>query len=138
MTTHNGDTMLLSVDDVVAATPDSQRRVFRVLQATERLTIAGFPAKLVEHLGVKLTMKATGNAYPPALIIATLAPLLRALSTMDLTQWPPAGLPTNVPGGLLDRAKRLRKARARIVDKAKYERWKKASQKKRKRSSSSD
>ena len=137
MTTQNGDTMLLSVDDVVAATPDSQRRVFRVLQATERLTIAGFPAKLVEHLGVKLTMKATGNAYPPALIIATLAPLLRALSTMDLTQWPPADLPTNVPGGLLDRAKRLLKARGRIVDKAKYERWKKASQKKRKRSSSS-
>ena len=59
MTTHNGDTMLLSVDDVVAATPDSQHRVFRVLQATERLTIAGFPVKLVEHLGVKLTMQAS-------------------------------------------------------------------------------
>jgi len=41
-TTQNADVMLLSVSDVVNMVPDDQRKLFRKLTPTERLTIQGF------------------------------------------------------------------------------------------------
>ena len=122
-TTHNDDLLILSVADVVARVPDNERLFFRKFLASERLTIQGLPAKMLLKLGTTLTTKASGNAYPPPLIIAALQPLLMALSqsTLLLTAWPPPGLPNMPPPGILARVQRLLRARGRVVDKKKHQ-----------------
>jgi site-specific DNA-cytosine methylase len=136
LTTGNADVMFLSVSDVVNEVPDEQRTFFRKAMPTERLTLQGFRAQLVILLGQKLAEFASGNAYPPPLIVATLYPLLRAIadSNLDLAKWPPAGLPPMPPPDLMKKFQSLLTARPRIINKGKHFNL----NKKRRRASSSE
>jgi len=64
---------------VMMADPEEQR-YFRFLTAPERYSMQGKPPEMCRWLGnVKLAFKASGNAYPVPLIIASLFPLLETL-----------------------------------------------------------
>ena len=112
----------MSVADVVHGVEDCNRVFFRRFKETERLTIMGFPADLVLTLGANLTWKASGNAYPPPLIVAGLQPMLMTLarSGVDLASWPPACIVAVLPDAVLLQVRRALAARSRIVDKARY------------------
>ena len=136
-TTQNDDLMILSVGDVVHQVPDGDRRFFRKFTPTERLTLQSFPASLAFYLGESLTGFATGNAYPPVLILATLYPLIKAISSsdLDLASWPETT--AAVPWQAIRRMQRYLVARGRIVDKEKHAAAKtKAKRRKRGRASS--
>ena len=83
---------IMSVKDVVRRTPDAEREFFRFFRGSERLALQGFPVKVVRHLPADLLVKAAGNAYPTALIIAVLHPALQALGEGSLAAWPPVDL----------------------------------------------
>jgi site-specific DNA-cytosine methylase len=93
-TTSNSSLFVLSVRGVVDKTPDDQREFFRKFRNSERLALQGFPPDIVFQLSPELAMFAAGNAYPVPLIIATLHPMLHALSLskVNLASWPPAEL----------------------------------------------
>ena len=64
---------------VMLADPEEQR-YFRFLIAPERYSMQGKPPEMCRWLGnVQLAFKASGNAYPVPLIIASLFPLLETL-----------------------------------------------------------
>ena len=116
--------MVLSVSDVLDQVPDEERGFFRKLQPTERFAMMGFPPNIVVSLGEQLAGKASGNAYPTQLIIASLCPMVRALgmSSLDLASWPSAPvLDCADIDQKLKLAKRLLDARDRIVDKKKHD-----------------
>ena len=76
---------VLSVDDIDLC-DDAHREVLRFLQCQERLALQGFSPTLYEHLSNDtLARKAAGNAYPPPLIAAVLAPMVDALARFELT-----------------------------------------------------
>lgn len=88
LTTTNVYLMVLSVADVVNGSADHEREFFRMLHPFERLALQGFSPELGNSLGEKLSVKAAGNAYPIPLIIASVLPLLRAVSeNVDLLEW---------------------------------------------------
>ena len=118
-TTQNHGYMVLSVSDIVDMVPDDRRKFFRQFTESERLTLQGFPASFLLQLGKKLTRFASGNAYPPALIVAALYPMLKAISKsgMDLTKWPDAAAP--LQDDLIVQVQRQLNARGRIVCKRK-------------------
>lgn len=122
LTTQNGDLFILSVRDVIHNTPDAARDFFRVFAPPERLSLSGFPPQIAMDLGRRLTMKASGNAYPPALILACLYPMIRALaeSTVDLTIWPPPDLPAALPSDEIRAVNRKLTARGRIANRQKF------------------
>ena len=141
-TCHNFDLLVLSVHDVVHDVPDASREFFRILSPPERLTLQGFPAKMAATLGKTLTYKASGNAYPPPLMLACLYPMMAAIgsSSINLQLWPPSDLPKLLPDPQLVRLRRLLLARGRIVNRNKFAaaKHKAALSKKRKSSSDSD
>ena len=94
LTCHNAYLFILSAGDVIDGTPDEQRRFFRKFKNCERLTLQGLPAETALLLEPSTAFKAAGNAYPVPLIIATLAPMLSALteSSIQLAEWPPQRL----------------------------------------------
>ena len=94
LTCHNAYLFILSAGDVIDGTPDEQRRFFRKFKNCERLTLQGLPAETALLLEPSKAVKAAGNAYPMPLIIATLAPMLPALteSSIQLAEWPPQRL----------------------------------------------
>ena len=93
-TTSNSSLFVWSVRGVADKTPDDQREFFRKFRNSERLALQGFPPDIVFQLSPELAMFAAGNAYPVPLIIATLHPMLHALSLskVNLASWPPAEL----------------------------------------------
>ena len=114
------DMMVLSVADVLDRVPDEERRFFRKLEPTERFAVQGFAPEIVVALGEQLAGKASGNAYPIQLIIATLWPMVCALamSSLDLASWPSAAdLDDADVDRKLQSAKRLLNSRPRIIDK---------------------
>jgi site-specific DNA-cytosine methylase len=123
-TTNNKALFIMSVEGVVHDVPDTQRMFFRRFMPAERLTCQGFPAKLCLQLGETLTVKASGNAYPPPLIIATLQPCLMALarSGLDLMSWPPADLPRDVPP-CISHARSMLNGHSRVTNKRKWLEW---------------
>lgn len=65
---------------VMLADP-AEQRYFRFLTAPERYSMQGKPPEMCRWLGnLRLAFKASGNAYPVPLIIASLFPLLDSLS----------------------------------------------------------
>jgi hypothetical protein len=84
----------MSVADIVDRTPDAQREFFRYMKGSERLTLQGFPVKVLRNLPPEVVVKATGNAYPVPLIAAVMHPALEVLgsSSFNLAKWPPAGM----------------------------------------------
>ncbi|CAK0886992.1 unnamed protein product, partial [Prorocentrum cordatum] len=70
---------VLSVEDVVSDTPDENRRLFRKLTSPERFALQGFPPSTALQIDSKLAVFSTGNAYPPPLLLAVLAPLLKRM-----------------------------------------------------------
>ena len=80
LTCHNRYLFLISVADVINQVEDKSREVFRFLLATERLALQGFPPEAARDFPSDgLVLKATGNAYPPPLIVAAAAPLIQAM-----------------------------------------------------------
>jgi site-specific DNA-cytosine methylase len=123
-TTGNKELCIISVRDVVENVPDHAREFFRRFKETERLTFMGFPPELVLTLGRQLTWKATGNAYPPPLIVAGLQPLIMALArstSFQFFSWPPVGTISHVvPDNIMRLARSMLNSRGMIADKAKY------------------
>ena len=79
LTTSNVWLFVLSVD---LHLPLEQRAFHRYLHPVERLTLQGFAKSVAENFAVgesKLLVKAAGNAYPPALIAAAIAPMLKCM-----------------------------------------------------------
>ena len=132
LTCNNQYLLVLSVADVVANTPDRDRTFFRKLTGAERFTLQGLPKTMALHLSKRMSLKASGNAYPPPLITATLLPLLKAManSTVDLTNWPTQPLPAEAPPEVMKKARRLLVARGRVVNKRKFEEWQQKTKKK--------
>ena len=60
--------------------PEAERRFFRFLDSTERLTLQGFKKSVLSTSSEALRIKASGNAYPVPLLAAVLAPLLQQLA----------------------------------------------------------
>ena len=80
LTINNRYLFLISVADVINQVEDKSREVFRFLLATERLALQGFPPEAARDFPSDgLVLKATGNAYPPPLIVAAAAPLIQAM-----------------------------------------------------------
>ena len=118
LTTNNTPLWVVSVGCVVRDIPDQSRTFFRKLKETERLTLQSFPASLAMFLG-SLTLKAAGNAYPPALITVVLNPMLMALDRFDLAAWP-SSLPLGPPAGLVRQVQADLSAKPRVIDKRKF------------------
>jgi len=142
MTTHNQYLMVIEAGDVLHNVPDSQRRYFRLLKETERLTFQGFPADVVLHLkSGSLARKAAGNAYPPPLIAAVAWPMVKAISAwgVSVASWPPSDMIAldDEKVKRLQRLESMCKAPPRVA-KEKAKRKAKAKAKKRKRASESD
>ena len=90
LTTHNTSLIVLSVRGVVEEIPDDKREFFRFLHDSERLGLQGLPITLIQTLPANKVAFAAGNAYPVPLIIATMQPMLMALSrprTQSLIVW---------------------------------------------------
>ena len=64
--------------------PEAERRFFRFLDSTERLTLQGFKKSVLSTSSGALRIKASGNAYPVPLLAAVLAPLLQQLAHPSL------------------------------------------------------
>ena len=80
LTCHNRYLFLISVADVINQVEDKSKEFFRFLLETERLTLQGFPPEAARDFPSDgLVLKATGNAYPPPLIMAAAAPLIQAM-----------------------------------------------------------
>ena len=135
LATTNRYLFVLSVADVMEGVPDHKRELFRLLTACERLTLQSFRADNVLTLGTHLALKATGNAYPPVLILVVLQPLLMAVATacsssgFDLMSWPPPELPDMLEPSVLKELAASLRARGRIVHKRKFETWKNGNKK---------
>ena len=86
--------MVMSVGDVVRGVADAAREFFRFFAPTERLVLQGFPRELIyDFPEPTLALKAAGNAYPVPLIVASVAPLIRAIAEsphVDFPKWPGA------------------------------------------------
>ena len=126
LTTHNAYLFVLSVGDVVLGTPDASRTFFRFIQPIERLPLQGFPTTLVKTLPAELIVKACGNAYPPPVILAAVAPMIMAFafSGVDTANWPPIellsqGMPDEVQKAMVAMRRPLR-----VADKKKHAAWK--------------
>ena len=89
LTTHNTYLCVMSVRDVVHEVADSEREYFRKLTGPERLGLQAFPPDIAELVPEDKHVFASGNAFPPALIIAVLQPMLKAVGPA-LAEWPPA------------------------------------------------
>ena len=89
LTTNSGCLMVLSVGDVVRDVPDNEREFLRHLRSSEKLCAQGFSPSVHLDLDSRCAQKAAGNAYPPALLIAELHPIVDALTRFDLAAWPP-------------------------------------------------
>ena len=80
LTIKNRYLFLISVADVINQVEDKSREFFRFLLPTERLALQGFPPEAARDFpSDALIIKATGNAYPPPLIMAAAAPLIQAM-----------------------------------------------------------
>jgi len=87
LTCHNRYIFLISVADVINQVEDKSREFFRFLLETERLALQGFPPEAARDFPSDgLIIKATGNAYPPPLIMAAAAPLIQSLGRP--ADWP--------------------------------------------------
>ena len=80
------------VRDIVMEVPDNARELFRRLEGPERFSLQGFPPSVALSLDPKVWIKASGDAYPPPLIIATLGPMIRQVSAsaISFAAWPPS------------------------------------------------
>jgi len=83
LTTHNSYLMVMSVADVVNETADSDREFFRKLMDSERLILQGLPTDLLLTLPPGRAVFASGNAYPPPLIISAMQPMLMAVHRLN-------------------------------------------------------
>jgi len=95
LTCHNRYIFLISVADVINQVEDKSREFFRFLLETERLALQGFPPEAARDFPSDgLIIKATGNAYPPPLIMAAAAPLIKAMGAdrpagnFNFATWP--------------------------------------------------
>ena len=96
LTCHNRYLFLISVADVINQVEDKSREFFRFLLETERLALQGFPPEAARDFPSDgLVLKATGNAYPPPLIVAAAAPLIQAMGAdrpaadnFNFSTWP--------------------------------------------------
>jgi len=79
LTIKNRYLFLISVADVINQVEDKSREFFRFLLATERLALQGFPPEAARDFPSERLIKATGNGYPPPLIMAAAAPLIQAM-----------------------------------------------------------
>jgi len=90
---------VLSVEDVFRKTPDADREFFRYFKGAERISLQGFPTKIIEDLPPDVVCKAAGNAYPVPLIIAVTHPVLRLIcesDSLDFATWPPTEMRSRV------------------------------------------
>ena len=96
LTINNRYLFLISVADVINQVEDKSREFFRFLLETERLALQGFPPEAARDFPSDgLVLKATGNAYPPPLIVAAAAPLIQAMGAdrpaadnFNFSTWP--------------------------------------------------
>ena len=79
LTCHNRYLFLISVADVINQVEDKSREFFRFFLPTERLALQGFPPEAARDFPSERLIKATGNGYPPPLIMAAAAPLIQAM-----------------------------------------------------------
>ena len=122
LTTRNRYLFVASVGCVVRGVPDQHRKFFRYLRETERFLLQGFEPAVVEHLPNSVcAVKASGNAFPPALIAAVTYPLLKAIADSplrDLSAWPPPHMTSGTVPDSISRVadlcnQRLPKAKAK-------------------------
>ena len=95
LTCNNRYLFLISVADVINQVEDKSREFFRFLLETERLALQGFPPEAARDFeSAGFIIKATGNAYPPPLIMAAAAPLIKAMGAdrpagnFNFATWP--------------------------------------------------
>jgi len=70
--------LVVSTEDIEK--PSGERAFFRMLHPAERMALQGFDPCICKNLSPAKAVKAAGNAYPPPLILAALAPLLDAIA----------------------------------------------------------
>ena len=89
------------------------------MHGTQRLVAQGFPKSTRFQLESDAPCAfASGNGYPPPLIIACVHGIIAAMSHFDLVNWPPPDRDTEVPVNIhLFRAIVVKKGK--IVDRAK-------------------
>lgn len=101
LTTNSGSLLIVDVAGVVDQTPDNEREYMRFVRNSEKLVAQGFSASVHLFLNSRCAQKASGNAYPPSLLVAVMHPCLEALANFNLEQWPPQDvLSTKLPSCL--------------------------------------
>ena len=91
LTTNSRYMCVMGVSDVIDNVVDSKRTYFRFVHNAEKLVAQGFPKRVALELSPAMALKAAGNAYPVALIIAVLHPLLKSVHDAlgaNLHVWP--------------------------------------------------
>jgi len=84
LTTNSKYLMVVDVKGCVNSSPDSERDFMRLVHNSEKLTCQGFPKNVLVSLGSQsLAQKASGNAYPPPLIVANLHPIVKGIVEAD-------------------------------------------------------
>ena len=98
---------------------DEKREFFRLVRGTERLVAQGFPKSTRFQLeSDALCVFASGNAYPPPLIIACVHGMIAGMSHFDLVNWPPPDRDTEVPANI-HQFRAIVFKKGKIVDRAK-------------------
>lgn len=96
LTCHNKYLLLMVAGE--AGTPYASRTLLRFLANAERFTLQGKDPRLAELLGKQgLACKASGNAYPTALLVAVLAPMVRAIANSGVALEQPCGALITAP-----------------------------------------
>ena len=128
------------MQDVINATSDEERDFFRKVRNTERMTSMGFPASAVLDLTPAKALKASGNAYPVPLIIATLHPMLEAIgrSGIAMSSWPPSEMISKTVPACVGAVMSALKRPGQKIKKSKAKAKAKAKSRKRTRGSDSD
>ena len=114
LTCNNRYLFLISVADVINQVEDKSREFFRFLLAAERLALQGFPPEAARDFPSERLIKATGNGYPPPLIMAAAAPLIQAMGAdrpagdnFNFATWP-AAFQSDISKSQLDERRWLR------------------------------
>ena len=89
LTCHNKYLFVLDVNELWVADCD-KKGIFRFVHPLERFAAQGLDLDMALHIHPDIHVKATGNAYPPPLIAAVLAPLIDVVGQWaDIMNWPP-------------------------------------------------
>ena len=93
LTCRNTYLWIMCVRGVVQRLPDSEREVFRRPRHVERWMAQGFPAAMAADIPPALQVTASGNAFPPCLILANVHGMVQAMAgDCRFLSWPPESM----------------------------------------------